>query len=80
MSEEKGFFGFLNSCISNFFSFMIAVAITLFVLLTAGWIMQVWAGKETSSQYFSRFVQFYQHPEETAFGAWAIEAFKRITS
>ena len=80
MSEEKDFFGFLNSCISNLFSFLIAVSIALFILISAGWIMQVWLGKETSSQYFSRFTDFYRHPEETTMGAWAREAFKRIRS
>ena len=80
MSEEKGFFGFLNNCISNIFSFLIAVLIALFVLLAVGWIMQVWLGKETSSQYFSRFTDFYRHPEETTMGAWAREALKRVRS
>lgn len=80
MSEEKGFFGFLNDCISNLFSFMLAVIIALTVLASAGWIMQVCLGKETSSQYFSRFSDFYHHPEETTMGAWAREALKRIRS
>ena len=80
MSTEKGFFGFLNDCISNLFSFLIAIVIALLVLVAAGWILQVWAGNETSSEYFNRFIQFYKYPEETPFGAWAREAFKRITS
>mgnify|MGYP001567440861 CR=1 FL=1 len=78
MSEEKGFFRFLNNCVSNFFSFLIAAAIALFVLVAAGWMMQVWLGQETSSQYFSRFTDFYLHPEETAMGAWARETLKRV--
>ena len=80
MSEDKGFFGFLNSCISNLLSFLLAVLIALFVLTLLGWVMQVWVGKETSSEYFSRFINFYRHPEETALGEWARETFRRIRS
>lgn len=80
MSGGKGFFGFLNNCITNLFSFLIAILIALFVLVFSGWILQVWLGKETSSQYFSRFTDFYKHPEETALGEWAREMFKRIRS
>ena len=80
MSEEKGFFGFLNNCISNIFSFLFAVLIALFVLVAAGWILQVCLGQETSSQYFSRFTDFYRHPEETTMGSWAREALKRVGS
>lgn len=75
-SEEGGFFGFLNRCVSGLISFVLAVLIGFVVLVSAGWMVQVWMGRESSSDYFKRFSDFYHHPEETPVGRWALETYR----
>ena len=62
------------------FSFIVSIFIAAFILFFAGWVIRVCAGGETTSQYIHRYVDFYQHPDQTPIGKWALETLKRARS